>query len=44
MILDSEPWLDSIVPGTCWFLMNSLRKRMNELGGRGMWFVARFFV
>ena len=36
MILESEPWLVSMVPGTCFWRTKSARKSMNAFGGRGM--------
>lgn len=35
-ILDSVPWLPSMLDDTCCDLMKDERKRMNALGGRGM--------
>lgn len=35
-ILDSVPWLPSMLDDTCCDLMNDERKRMNAFGGRGM--------
>lgn len=44
MILESVLWLVSTSEETCWFLMKEERKRMNALGGRGMWFSGFFFA
>ena len=37
MILESVLWLVSTSEVTCWLLMKDERKRMNALGGRGMY-------
>ena len=37
MILESEPWLVSIEPGTCFWRTKSARKSMKAFGGRGMY-------
>ena len=43
MILDNDPWLVSIDPGTCFCLTKSARKSMNALGGRGIYPIDRRF-
>lgn len=37
MIFESEPWLVSIDPGTCFWRTKLARKSMNAFGGRGMY-------
>ena len=44
MILERVLWLPSMLPGTLSDLMKEERKRMNALGGRGMWPASRFFA
>ena len=44
MILESVLWLPSMFPGTLSDFMNEERKRMNALGGRGIWPASRFFA
>ena len=44
MILERVLWLPSMFPGTLSDLMKEERKRMNALGGRGIWPASRFFA
>lgn len=44
MILERVLWLPSMLPGTLSDLMKEERKRMNALGGRGIWPASRFFA
>jgi len=44
MILERVLWLPSMFPGTLSDFMNEERKRMNALGGRGIWPASRFFA
>ena len=44
MILERVLWLPSMFPGTLSDFMKEERKRMNALGGRGIWPASRFFA
>jgi hypothetical protein len=44
MIFERVLWLPSMLPGTLSDLIKEERKRMNALGGRGMWPASRFFA
>ncbi len=44
MIFDNVLWFVSTSDETCSCLMNEERKRMNALGGRGIWLSGFFFV
>ena len=44
IILERVLWFPSMLPGTLSDLMKDERKRMNALGGRGMWPTSRFFA
>jgi len=44
MILERVLWLPSMFPGTLSDFMKEERKRINALGGRGIWPASRFFA